>query len=330
MQLRDIQCVLAIAETRSFSKAAAKLYVSQPALSQLVSRLEEELGVRLFTRENNAVTLTYAGEIFLKDGRTILELSDQIRRKMHDLQELKNGVLVVAISPFYQRIYLTKALPVFSKRYPGIRITVQEEFSGDREQMLLNGKCDLSIGAKPASLASVCWEHVFTESILLCVPQDHPLNASMQKEQTGGLSIEQLRLFADENFVMYKPNRHMRDISLAICREAGFEPKIVFETHSCESINAVVSQGMGLGFVPMATQESFPVSQRPVCYEILHPRASRDIGVAYQEKYLSSAAREFIRIFHETTGAFLEEFHKHSPIRLIRTRHSDPASGAGC
>ena len=84
MQLRDIHYVLAAADEGSFSKAAVKVHVSQPALSQLIQRLEDELGVKLFVRKSNRVTLTPAGKIFYEDGKVILALSDQLIHKMNE------------------------------------------------------------------------------------------------------------------------------------------------------------------------------------------------------------------------------------------------------
>ena len=102
MQLRDIHYVLAAADEGSFSKAAVKVHVSQPALSQLIQRLEDELGVKLFVRKSNRVTLTPAGKIFYEDGKVILALSDPLIHEMNDFQSLKKGELTISVSPFDQ------------------------------------------------------------------------------------------------------------------------------------------------------------------------------------------------------------------------------------
>lgn len=95
MQLRDIHYVLAVADEGSFSKAALKVHVSQPALSQLIQRLEDELGVKLFVRKSSRVTLTPAGKIFYGDGKVILALSEQLTRKMSDFNGLRKGELTI-------------------------------------------------------------------------------------------------------------------------------------------------------------------------------------------------------------------------------------------
>lgn len=99
MQLRDIVYVLAVADEGNFSKAALKVHVSQPALSQLIQRLEDELGVKLFIRKSNRVILTNAGKIFYEDGKEILKRSDKLIEKMRDFRSLKEGELTIAITP---------------------------------------------------------------------------------------------------------------------------------------------------------------------------------------------------------------------------------------
>ena len=155
MQLRDIVYVLAVADEGNFSKAALKVHVSQPALSQLIQRLEDELGVKLFIRKSNRVILTNAGKIFYEDGKERLKRSDKL---MRDFRSLKEGELTIAIAPFYQRYYLLEILEKFQQKHCGIKIKLVDAFSQDSELLLLQGKVDLAFVILPYDNKGIKYE----------------------------------------------------------------------------------------------------------------------------------------------------------------------------
>ena len=159
MQLRDIQYVVTLAETLNFSKAAKALFISQPALSQSIRRLEDELGVTLFSRRNNAVELTRAGELFLEDGQKILQLSSHLKRQMEDIQKLKQGKLCIGITSLFGRFYFPKIYQVFRKLYPGVEILISEDTSENLEALILRGKIEFAILPLPLLMKSVLRFH---------------------------------------------------------------------------------------------------------------------------------------------------------------------------
>lgn len=304
MQLRVIQYVLKVAETGSFSKAAELLFVSQPALSQSIKRLENELGVELFRRENNTVTVTSAGELFLEDGKAIAELSERIKKRMYDVQDLKYGDISIGVSPFYEKYYLSKILPEFHRQYPGVQIKVIENYTGVLEELVMERKIDLCIMSLPLSIPSLHYEPLFEEIILLAVPPGHPLNSEIPSASGGERPVADLSLFRNEKFIMYKQGRRMRAIGMDLCNQAGFVPDIIFETHNCETINALIAGGMGVGFVPMATEICCPPEQRAVYYSLRLKKAVRTFAVVHNNSiYHSSAVKEFIRIAHSLSDS---------------------------
>lgn len=224
MQLRDIHYVLAAADEGSFSKAAVKVHVSQPALSQLIQRLEDELGVKLFVRKSNRVTLTPAGKIFYEDGKVILALSDQLIHKMNDFQSLKKGELTISVSPFYQKCYLLGVLSEFQKRHFGIKVRIVDAFSSDSETLLVQGQVDLAFVMLPYQNKSIKYERVFEEQIFLAVPRQFAINQKLPDPQERPCTIEDLKVLKDEPFVMYEHGRRMWGSSIALCRSAGSNP----------------------------------------------------------------------------------------------------------
>jgi LysR family hydrogen peroxide-inducible transcriptional activator len=300
LQLRDIQYVLKVSELGSFSRAAEELFVSQPALSQSVQKLENELGVKLFRRERNSVTLTYAGSIFVNEAQNIKETIDRIENKMSEAQDLKYGDLSIGVSPFYEKYYLSKILPEFHKKYPGIKLKITEGYTGELEELVMAKKIDLCIVSLPLNIASLYYEILFEENILLAVPPDHKLNSKLQKAaRPGQYPTVDLSFFKNDDFIMYRPRRRLRSIGLDLCNEAKFVPNIIYETNNCETINALAAGGMGIGFIPMAAAYSCVSGQKAVYYSLAMPKAVRQFAVVYEKDiYHSSAIYEFIRIAH--------------------------------
>lgn len=296
MQLRDIRYVLAAADEGSFSKAALKVHVSQPALSQLIQRLEDELGVRLFVRKSSRVTLTPAGKIFYEDGKVILALSEQLMHKMSDFHGLKKGELTIGVSPFYQKCYLLGVLTEFQKRHFGIKVRLVDAFSSDSEALLVQGQVDLAFVILPYKNQSIKYEKVFTEKVYLAVPRQFEINRLLPSPQERPCTIEDLKVLKGQPFVMYERGRRMWGSAMDLCRSAGFEPLIDFESNVCESLNAMVAGGMGVGFVPSAIDRVKGRYDSVIYYEIDSDKAVRTLTIGYMEKNMNAASREFARV----------------------------------
>lgn len=129
MELRQLYYALKVAEERNFSRAAEKLHIAQPSLSQQILKLEKELDVSLFDRTTNSVELTYAGERFTEAAGRILDLTEQLKNEMRDISDVKKGKLVIGSMPMTGAHLLPIILPAFQAKYPGIEIHLVEETS---------------------------------------------------------------------------------------------------------------------------------------------------------------------------------------------------------
>mgnify|MGYP000905337653 CR=1 FL=1 len=303
MQLEAIKYVLRVAETGSFSKAAELLFISQPAISQSVKRLENELGVDLFRRESNSVTLTSAGKLFVEDGKAMVELSKRMKKRIFDVQNLKYGNISIGVSPFYEKFYLSKILPEFHKEYPGVDIEIVENYTGVLEDLVLRRKIDLCITPLPLTIQSLNYEPLFEESILLAVPIQHPLNSKICPDSGEERLVADLSLFKDEEFIMYRQGRRMRAMCMDLCKQAGFIPNIIFEANNSEILNALVAGGMGVGFVPMGIEICCPPEQRAAYYFLQSQNATRTFTIVYNDDaHHSTIVDEFIRIAHSLSS----------------------------
>lgn len=299
MQLRDIQYVLAVADEGNFSRAALKVHVSQPALSQLIQRLEDELGVKLFIRKSNRVILTNAGKVFYEDGKEILKRSNKLIDKMRDFQSLNEGELTIAIAPFYQRYYLLEILEKFQQKHFGIKVKLVDAFSGEAELLLLQGKVDLAFIILPYENKGIKYEVLLKEGIYLAVPKKFEINSLLPDPEERPCTVDELHLLEEQSFIMYQRGRRMYKTSIELCNFAGFSPRIAFEVNSCEGLNAMVARGMGVGFIPESIDRTSAMRERVNYYPITGEKAFRTLTIGYLEKNMTGEAREFIRLLLE-------------------------------
>lgn len=297
MQLRDIQYVITVAHEASFSKAAQALFISQPALSQSIKRLENELNIRLFIRENNSVRLTAAGKIFVADGIEILRMSNALRTKMSDIINLRDCNLKIGISTFYSNCYLPKIIPAFQSQYPSIHLEIIEESSSTLEELASEGKVDFCMIPAPLDNMQLDSQVVYQEQILLALPANHLLNRQITPALSSGLPFIDLALVRDEPFIFLKKHQKFTRMGMQLCQQAGFIPNIVFETGNWNTIHSLVATGMGVGFIPEILSETAITEKRPVYYRIMADNTTRPYVIAYKKgAILPAAALDFIEV----------------------------------
>ncbi|MNS07526.1 HTH-type transcriptional regulator GltC [compost metagenome] len=295
MEFRQLQYTLQIAEERNFSRAADKLHIAQPSLSQQLSKLEKELGVLLFQRNTSAVELTHAGESFITHARKIVDAVEQLRQEMDDISQLRKGRVVVGSMPITGSHLLPYVLPAFKEAYPEIQITLLEDTSLNLEKLTAGGGTDLSLLSLPLEEASLTFEPIGEERIDLAVPPNHPL-ATLPTLN----SAEQMKLLRDESFIVLKKGQGLRTLTIEMCRTAGFEPSVVFESNNIETIQSLVAAGMGITFVPRFIARAKRSELIPVYIPIENPVPSRTLVIAYRKgRYLSKAAEAFIETFKD-------------------------------
>lgn len=297
MQLRNIEYVLSIAQTGSFSKAAKLLYISQPALSQAIMRFEDELGVKLFIRHNNKTSLTRAGELFVEDAQKIMMLSTQIRKRIEDIHNVRDGRIVIGISQYNGQIYFSKVLLEFKRQYPNIKLDIVEDYSNNLERELLKGNLDFSMCTLPVNSNELIYEKLFDEKILLAVPIDHPFNKTVNKTEPNSFGTAKLSWFKDDKFILMKEGHRFRTIQNNLFRQADFEPKVVFQSRSSETIQSFVTGGMGIGFISELLQRNTSPEWQSVYYHLEDVDAKREHVVVYSKNgYLSDASKAFISL----------------------------------
>ncbi|MFC4777621.1 LysR family transcriptional regulator [Paenibacillus sp. GCM10023252] len=296
MELRQLLYVIQIAKEHNFSRAAEKLHIAQPSLSQQLSKLEQELGVLLFRRTTNSVELTQAGTVFVDKAQTILDTIEQLKQEMDDMAQMRRGRLVVGTLPITGSHILPLVLPVFGERYPQIEIVLVEDTSSRLEQLTASGGTDLSLLTLPLEDDTLTWNPLLEEEICLAVHPSHPL-ASRQ----DAVALEELQ---SEPFIGLKKGQGFRQITVDLCEKAGFTPRIVFESSNIETVQSLVAGGMGIALVPQMLTRMKGNEFTPV-YLPLSSKPTRTLIIASRKgRYLSKAAEAFITTLNQTVNDY--------------------------
>ncbi|MBH9389809.1 LysR family transcriptional regulator [Pseudomonas aeruginosa] len=246
MELRHLRYFIAVAEELHFGRAAERLGISQPPLSQQIQALEEEIGARLFERTNRRVDLPDAGRLFLDESRQVLAQVDKavlLARRAHlgELGELKIGF--TSSAPFTSTI--PSSIHAFRKAYPDVHLDLQEMSSRQVLKALLEESLQVGVIRPLALPDAVHWVELFREPLVAVLRADHPLAAGSE----DGLAIAAL---AEEPFVFF-PRSYgtgLYDQVIALTRQAGFSPRIAQEASEAMTIIGLVSAGLGVSILP--------------------------------------------------------------------------------
>lgn len=304
MDFRELTYVLAIAEEGGISKAARKLYISQPSLSRYLRDLEIRLGTPLFNRAASPLAPTYAGRLYVEKARQILNLREQLQREFEDVGSLRKGQIVLGISGFRAGLFFPKVLPRFRAQYPGIKIVLRE---GEKQELLhwiVKGQADLGIlilDPRAVHDEGIDFRPILSQDLYLALPPEHPI--SLRENTAPRVPWVDLGLLAEERFILMAPGFTIRDISDRLFREAGYTPDVILETRGSETAASLVASGMGASFLPSAPYVFAKGTPQPAFFAVGTPPAMTTLALAWgRDRYLSKASQAFIETTEESFG----------------------------
>lgn len=313
MDFKELSYILAITEERSFSRAALRLFISQPSLSQYVKRLENSLGFELFKRSIIPLTLTNEGEQYVEYAKRILVLREEMQRGIEDIANSRRGKVVVGMSMARGSAILPLFIPFFKKRHPDIEIALYEKPAGESinlEKLLSESKIDLCVLSPPIIRKDIVCETLYNERVLLAAPPGHHVEPYIVAASAEGLSTIDLTHLKDEPFILSMEHTQLRVEAEKICAESGFKPKILLETNSLETAQKMVSVNYGFTFVPEMCVRDMNEKHCPSYYTFHQPNYTWPLYIAYKKDgYISKASRAFLE-------ALREYFDKHV-VRLV-------------
>ncbi len=273
MQLHQLNYVLAVAEERHFTRAAGRLHLAQPSLSRQVRLLERELGVLLFNRGpgQSAVTLTADGEALLPFIRRVLADVDAISAEARALTGMSRGRLSIGATPSLITRVLAPALVTFHESHPGIELLVVEAGSRQLVRQLASAEVDVALVVLPITDAGVVTIPLFHDPLVLAVDPDHPL--------AGRREVTMADLH-DLPLVMFREGYDLREVTLAACREAGVEPRLVSQGGEMDGVLAFVAAGLGAAVVPAI---AMPAERKLAAIPFRAPGLSRTVALAHRD-----------------------------------------------
>ncbi|MFA7767555.1 LysR family transcriptional regulator [Streptomyces sp. NRRL S-448] len=249
MQFQQLLYFVAVAETRHFTRAAERVHVAQPSLSQQIKALERELGAELFSRARGNITLTDAGETLLPLARRILADADTARLEVQELAQLRRGRVRLGATPSICTGLLPDVLRAFHDAHPGIELLIEESGSLDLVRELARGALDLALIALPLppSAPALTTMELLTEDLVVVSSAERPAPGG-----GGELTIPGLR---DEPMVMFRHGYDLRELTMAACRAEGFEPVFTVEGGEMDAALGFVRAGLGIAVVPAMVVE---------------------------------------------------------------------------
>ncbi|MGF7030275.1 DNA-binding transcriptional LysR family regulator [Paenibacillus mucilaginosus] len=284
MELRQLEYFMKVCEELHFTRAAEKLNITQPSLSQQIGLLEHEVGTLLFDRVGKKIVLTEAGRILREHGYRVFHELTQARAAIGELQGLGRGRLTIGALLTSVQYLLPPTVIPFHRAYPKIEISVLGLRTGDIYEGLLRNELDLGIVFYPM-------EHPELENVLLC-EEELVLAVPADSRWAEGEAAE-MRMLKEAPSVLLPGSYRLRQLIDGECAAHGFRPKPVMELTTLESLLHMVAQGIGVTVLPL-----------PYLLDAGHPnirvlpfreRPTRRIGIAYRRnKHLCAASRTFI------------------------------------
>ena len=301
MDTRQLEYVLTLAEERSLFRAAERLFVSPSALSQSIAKLEQSLRTKLFTRGKNGWNPTPAGNIYLDMAKEVIDLRRKAYTEIRMSANQVSSTLTVGITPGRGTIMFAQIFPVFNAKYPNIKISLVEDSVRAIVDQIVQGKVDLGFLTSGFDDSAVAVRHMVTERFLIVIPRSHPMAGLADSYPYGDYATVSLSQFKDDEFMLMGHGSTLRTIEDKMFADAGFTPKVSFETSSMQTINSLSRQGFGISFVP----QFYATYTDQAVYFKLDPPVSWDLLAVYRPKARLTTPEEFLisiaRDYYKTT-----------------------------
>lgn len=290
MDLNQLEVLMAVAQEKSFSRAADSLHRTQPAVSQAIRRLETEIGEPLFDRSSKDGTLTAAGRVLFDLAQQVANMRQHAHTAIRELRDVQRGKLTLSANE-YTVMYLLPILPVFRSRHPHIKIEVRRSLASRIPSEILGRDAEIGVVSFRPSDKSVAALPVVTDELALIVPPDRAL---AQKE------VVSVRELGAESFIAHNVPSPYRERVIRTFEKYKTPLNISMELPTLESIKRFVEQGMGVALVPRLTAQTEIARGQVVALTVREMKFERRLHLVYRKgATLSHAARAFLQVARE-------------------------------
>ena len=299
MNVRDFEYIMELSKAKSISKASQALYISQPALSKFLQKMEAEVGTPLFQHVGRQLVPTYAGEQCIQTASEILFLHEQLMSNLADIVHEKNGHIKLGLPLSRSEYFIAEILPMFYRQFPDICISVYEESAKVLLKMLRMGELNLVFSSMQDEHRELVYEVVSQEEMVLAAPEEYGLQQfGVYKEgyRYPCLSPEHWKVYP---FLTLSEDQMSRAFADRYLEKHRIEPKTILKIRNLGRIIFSVQQGLGVTICP-----SMPILEenenKKVCYFSLESEegpAVRLTSIAYRrDAYLSVAEKALIEL----------------------------------
>ena len=288
MDLLQLEHFLAVTDERTFTRAAERVCRTQPAVSQSIKKLEEEVGAPLFARDGHEVSLTEAGRVLAEYARRIVRLRDEALRQVTEIKSLQSGTLAIAAHEAAAVYLLPGPLRAYLQKYPDIKIGIYRSRLAEIPRQVMDREVDVGFVKEEPAFHELQWVEVYADQLLCVASPKHPL---------AGNPEVHIRDLAAEQFVLHHLCSTTTDAILRLFEQSGTRCRIVAELWSFENIKSFVREEVGLAIVPGVTVRQELRDRTLVRIPLRELSIPRRTLMVYREQgYVSESARELIKI----------------------------------
>lgn len=286
MELRQLEYFLMVSKTNSFTRAAERLYVSQPAVTNAIRSLEEELGIQLFDRNQKQAILTTEGQVFCKHVENIMRGVSTTIFEINELKNLNNGVLTLAITPIAGTRPIPMFLKMFKKQYPNIKLSFIEGNVPEIQTLLIEDKADLGIVILGDNNILLDYTRLGSQELVVCCSKEHCF------QRKNSIELSEL---VNEPLILLTQDCLLRKLIIKEFERLNTLPQIAFESNHIQTIKSLVACNAGLTILPQDLCDTSLITIP------LNTPVMIDIAIAIKKnKALSHAAQAFLDLAKET------------------------------
>lgn len=286
MTLAELQYVVAVAQERHFGRAAERVFVTQPALSLAIKKLEDDLGVTIFERRQNKVELTPLGEQIIHQAQRVLEEAERVKILAAQGKDQLNGLLRLGVISTVGPYILPDLVPRLNARAPKMPLELEENLTQNLASMLKNGKLDVIMIALPFEESGILTTPLYDEPFQAVVPVGHP----WQKKK-----LLDSRQLSTEKVLLPHAGHCFRQQVLEACPELSRSDTEGWQGNSLETIRQMVVSGFGITVMPCSALTSKHQNKRLITIKLAEPVPGRRIGLAWRRGYTRPQVIEILR-----------------------------------
>ena len=302
----EMKYIYEIFKQRSFSKAAEILYVTQPTLSLAVKRVESELGMPIFERKKNPITLTPAGEIYINKIKLIKRIEQDLEDEINDLRDLKLGKLRIGGTNYINSYVLPPIISKFLLSYPNIELSIIEASSDRLIQMVGENEIDLTFNCGFEDEKKFIYFDAFIDEIYLAIPNNFLSESIKYKtafeekgwklSKSNPIAIDDIGCFEDIPFIFLKQKNNLFLRSTEIIKESGYTPNVIQYVEQLATAYRFCLDGIGATFIGSKLLESEKkIDDRITLFSFNTNTAVREFSaVINKDRYLSNSLKQFM------------------------------------